>query len=121
LPYAGRSQSTYSSSTEIWLTSATTTTTDTNLKPRIPNIKRQQKSLLPKHKQFQTNPHHIKLRESNQETSTKASKRARTLTTKTSLNHEVPQEHKKGNNQTKKIIPTKTHTRPQINLNHMDT
>jgi hypothetical protein len=39
------------------------------------------------------------------ETSTKASKSAR-------LNHEVPQKHKKGNNQTEKIIPIKTHKPP---------
>jgi hypothetical protein len=35
-------------------------------------------------------------------------KGARAPSTKTNLNHEDPQKHKKRNNQTKKIIPTKT-------------
>ena len=66
------------------------------------------KSLPPKYKQIQNEPkphqstkNQIKKRQPKQ-------KGARTPSTKTNLNHEVPHKHKKRNNQTKNIIPTKT-------------
>jgi hypothetical protein len=61
-----------------------------------------------KHKQIQKEPkphqstkNQIKKRQPKQ-------KGARAPSTKTDLNHKVPQKHKTKNNQTKKIIPTKT-------------